>query len=335
MQSKSPTIGGLKYVGNYQMEKVLGEGTFGKVRLATHTLTSTKVAIKIIDKEKLQELTDRERLAREINIMKMVEHPNLIRLHEVIDTSRNMFLVMQYAPSGELFDYIVEREKLTEKEARKYFLQIASGVDYLHKKGIIHRDLKPENILFDAQSNVKIADFGFSTLLKQGQKLQTFCGSPAYAAPEMISGKDYLGPEVDIWSMGVILYAMVCGRLPFDNQNTSRLYQLILKCDYHLPTFLSLEVRQLLSRILVVQPSSRADMQEILSHGWVRSGDDLLQKSFSYEISAIDHELVQEMENIGFDSEYALKLLEECERNQVYIFSNKKIMNFTLILEPL
>eukprot|EP00002_Diphylleia_rotans_P025146 TRINITY_DN4978_c0_g2_i2.p1 TRINITY_DN4978_c0_g2~~TRINITY_DN4978_c0_g2_i2.p1 ORF type:complete len:660 (-),score=155.26 TRINITY_DN4978_c0_g2_i2:275-2254(-) len=318
----------LKYVGNYQLEKTLGEGTFGKVKLGTHLLTGEKVAVKILDKEKLIDPQDRERLAREIKIMKMINTPYAVRLYEVIDTSKHMFLVLEYAPGGELFDYIVAHERVKEKEARRFFRQLVSGIDYCHRKNIIHRDLKPENLLLDADLNIKIVDFGFSNMAIAGQYLRTFCGSPAYAAPEMISGREYIGPEVDLWSMGVILYALLCGYLPFDNANISKLYQLILRGEYRTPDYLSTESKHLISRLLTLSPERRATLAEVRSHPWVNLGYVGPPESFPTTIDTIDPDLIKELQVIGFESEYATKSIKDGERNQVtatyWLLADKK-----------
>lgn len=211
-------------IGHYIIGKNIGEGTFGKVKLGTHILTGEKVAIKILEKRKIVEEADVQRVSREIEILKMIRHPNIIQLFEIIETPKQLFLIMEYVSGGELFDYIVKKQKLTEQEACKYFQQIICGVEYLHELGIVHRDLKPENLLLDYQNNLKLVDFGLSNTYKPGETLKTACGSPCYAAPEMIEGKNYYGSRVDIWSCGVILFAMVAGYLPFEDKDTSKLY---------------------------------------------------------------------------------------------------------------
>lgn len=165
-----------------------------------------------------------QRVSREIEILKMIRHPNIIQLFEIIETPKQLFLIMEYVSGGELFDYIVKKQKLPESESAKFFQQIICGVEYLHELGIVHRDLKPENLLLDYQNNLKLVDFGLSNTYKQGETLKTACGSPCYAAPEMIEGKNYLGSRVDIWSCGVILFAMVAGYLPFEDKDTGKLY---------------------------------------------------------------------------------------------------------------
>jgi len=209
-----------------------------------------------------------ERVTREIHILKIVRHPNVIQLYEIIETSRQLFLIMEYASGGELFDYIVKRKKLQEEEACRFMQMIISGVEYIHKVRICHRDLKPENLLLDDQNNIKIVDFGLSNMYNDGETLKTACGSPCYAAPEMIAGKRYHGLNSDIWSTGIILYAMTCGYLPFEDPNTSKLYKKILSCDYLIPPFISKSNKDLIRKILNTEPTKRYTVKDIRAHEW-------------------------------------------------------------------
>ena len=186
----------------------------------------------------------------------------------MIENHDYLYLIMEYCSGGELFQHIVKNRRLKEDEAAKMYQQIISGVEYIHKLGIVHRDLKPENLLLDHNNSIKIVDFGLSNLYKHGERLKTACGSPCYAAPEMIKGERYLGLGADIWSSGVILYAMVCGYLPFEDQNTKKLYQKILNADYKLPSFLSDEAKDLITRILNPDPTKRFSIEDIRDHPW-------------------------------------------------------------------
>lgn len=217
----------------------MGQGTFGKVKMGTHILTGEQVAIKILEKDKIKDNSDVKRVARELHILKVLRHPNLIQLYEIIETSKQLYLIMEMADGGELFDYIVSRNRLTERQACRIYQQLISGIEYLSKVKVVHRDLKPENLLLDKNRNVKIVDFGLSNIWRNEEMLKTACGSPCYAAPEMIAGKYYHGTAVDIWSSGVILYAMMCGYLPFEDPNTAKLYKKIVAGQYEIPKFIS------------------------------------------------------------------------------------------------
>jgi len=205
---------------------------------------------------------------REIKILRLFAHPHIIRLYEVVDTPSDIYVVMEYVRAGELFDYIVEKGRLPESEARHFFQQIVSGVEYCHRHMVVHRDLKPENLLLDASMAVKIADFGLSNVMRDGHFLKTSCGSPNYAAPEVISGRLYAGPEVDVWSCGVILYALLCGSLPFDDENIPNLFKKIKAGAYSLPSHLSPGARDLIPRMLLVDPLKRITVPEIRQHPW-------------------------------------------------------------------
>jgi 5'-AMP-activated protein kinase catalytic alpha subunit len=244
-------------IGTYRLSKTLGIGAFGKVKLAEHVTTGHKVAVKILNRAKIVALDMTEKVKREINILQRCTHPHIIRLYEVIDTPTDIFVVMEYVSNGELFDYIVSKGRLAPDEARHFFHQIVSGVEYCHYHHIVHRDLKPENLLLDADNNIKIADFGLSNVMRDGEFLRTSCGSPNYAAPEVISGHLYAGPEVDVWSCGVILYALLCGSLPFDDESIPNLFKKIKSGMYSLPSHLSQLARDLIPRMLVVDPMKR------------------------------------------------------------------------------
>jgi len=209
------------------------------VKLGQHTLTGEKVAIKILEKDKINDQKDVERITREIKILKKVRHPNVIQLYEIIETEKELYMIMEFCNGGELFDYIVKHTRLSEKQACKFYLELISGIEYIHQSGVCHRDLKPENLLLDYDLTLKIVDFGLSNMYETGSTLKTACGSPCYAAPEMIAGKRYHGLKTDIWSSGVVFYAMVCGYLPFEDPKTSNLYKKIMSADYTLPKFLS------------------------------------------------------------------------------------------------
>ncbi|XP_077934507.1 serine/threonine-protein kinase MARK1 isoform X3 [Halichoerus grypus] len=261
------------HIGNYRLQKTIGKGNFAKVKLARHVLTGREVAVKIIDKTQLNP-TSLQKLFREVRIMKILNHPNIVKLFEVIETEKTLYLVMEYASGGEVFDYLVAHGRMKEKEARAKFRQIVSAVQYCHQKCIVHRDLKAENLLLDADMNIKIADFGFSNEFTVGNKLDTFCGSPPYAAPELFQGKKYDGPEVDVWSLGVILYTLVSGSLPFDGQNLKELRERVLRGKYRIPFYMSTDCENLLKKLLVLNPIKRGSLEQIMKDRWMNVGHE-------------------------------------------------------------
>ncbi|XP_017381836.1 serine/threonine-protein kinase MARK1 isoform X11 [Cebus imitator] len=261
------------HIGNYRLQKTIGKGNFAKVKLARHVLTGREVAVKIIDKTQLNP-TSLQKLFREVRIMKILNHPNIVKLFEVIETEKTLYLVMEYASGGEVFDYLVAHGRMKEKEARAKFRQIVSAVQYCHQKCIVHRDLKAENLLLDGDMNIKIADFGFSNEFTVGNKLDTFCGSPPYAAPELFQGKKYDGPEVDVWSLGVILYTLVSGSLPFDGQNLKELRERVLRGKYRIPFYMSTDCENLLKKLLVLNPIKRGSLEQIMKDRWMNVGHE-------------------------------------------------------------
>mmetsp|Transcript_124693 Transcript_124693/g.349237 ORF Transcript_124693/g.349237 Transcript_124693/m.349237 type:complete len:704 (-) Transcript_124693:139-2250(-) len=295
-------------IGQFILGKNLGIGAFGKVKLATHVVTGHKVAVKILNKAKIKQLGMEEKVQREINILHLCTHPHIIRLYEVLDTPTDIFLVNEYVSGGELFDYIVSKGRLSADEARNFFHQIISGVEYCHFQKIVHRDLKPENLLLDASLNIKIADFGLSNLMRDGDFLRTSCGSPNYAAPEVISGHLYAGPEVDVWSCGVILYALLCGSLPFDDESIPNLFKKIKSGMYSLPTHLSQLAKNLIPRMLEVDPMKRITIPEIRLHPWfqhklppyLRHPPELMEK----QERVIDSEVIDEVMKLPFHKAY-------------------------------
>ena len=257
-------------IGHYILGETLGVGSFGKVKTASHQLTGHKVAVKILNRQKIKNLDVVGKIRREIQNLKLFRHPHIIKLYQVISTPTDIFMVMEYVSGGELFDYIVKHGKLKESEARRFFQQIISGVDYCHRHMVVHRDLKPENLLLDQRLEVKIADFGLSNMMMDGEFLRTSCGSPNYAAPEVISGKLYAGPEVDIWSCGVILYALLCGTLPFDDEHVPTLFRKIKSGVFPIPDYLNKSVVSLLVSMLQVDPLKRAQIEDIKNHDWFK-----------------------------------------------------------------
>ncbi|XP_008107814.2 NUAK family SNF1-like kinase 2 [Anolis carolinensis] len=255
---------------HYEFLETLGKGTYGKVKKARER-SGKLVAIKSIRKDKIKDEQDLIHIRREIEIMSSLNHPHIIAVHEVFENNSKIVIVMEYASKGDLYDYIAERQRLTEQEARHFFRQVVSAVYYCHKNGIVHRDLKLENILLDANGNIKIADFGLSNVFQQDRLLQTFCGSPLYASPEIVNGRPYKGPEVDSWSLGVLLYILIHGAMPFDGHDYKTLVKQITSGDYREPTKLS-DACGLIRWMLMVNPERRATIEDIASHWWVNWG---------------------------------------------------------------
>ncbi|RLU19255.1 hypothetical protein DMN91_007812 [Ooceraea biroi] len=289
------------HIGKYKLLKTIGKGNFAKVKLAKHVPTGKEVAIKIIDKTQLNP-GSLQKLFREVRIMKMLDHPNIVKLFQVIETEKTLYLVMEYASGGEVFDYLVLHGRMKEKEARAKFRQIVSAVQYCHQKKIIHRDLKAENLLLDSEMNIKIADFGFSNEFTPGNKLDTFCGSPPYAAPELFQGKKYDGPEVDVWSLGVILYTLVSGSLPFDGSTLRELRERVLRGKYRIPFYMSTDCENLLKKFLVLNPTKRASLENIMKDKWMNMGyeDDELKPYLEPEPDYRDHKRIEALASLGY-----------------------------------
>jgi len=262
-----------KLKNRFEICKKLGQGTYGKVQLGINKETGQRVAIKTIKKSKIETEADLIRIRREIQIMSSVQHPNIIHIYEVFENKEKMVLVMEIAAGGELYDYLSERRSLEELEARRIFRQIATAVFYCHKHNICHRDLKLENILLDEDGGAKIADFGLSNVFDQTNLLSTFCGSPLYASPEIVRGCPYQGPEVDCWSLGVLLYTLVYGAMPFDGSNFKRLVKQITTGDYYEPTTPS-SASSLIRGMLTPKAEERASIVDICSHWWINQGYD-------------------------------------------------------------
>ena len=256
---------------DFIIKEVIGEGTFATVRLAINKQTGEQVAIKIMEKSKIVQEEDKIRIDREIKVLKNLRHPNIVHLYSVIQTEEKIYLIMEYVKGKELFDYIVMKKKLSESEACCFYQQIISGIEYLHKIKYVHRDIKPENLLINEETKeLKIVDFGLSNIYTNPNKhlLSSACGSPSYAAPEMLNGEKYKAPPVDIWSSGIVLYAMICGYLPFEDDDNDALYDKICKGKFVIPNHVSEKARDLLNKVLVTDPKKRLTIYQIKHHPW-------------------------------------------------------------------
>ncbi|CAL5411705.1 unnamed protein product [Camellia sinensis] len=262
-------------VGRYELGRTLGEGTFAKVKFARNIETGENVAIKILDKEKILKHKMIAQIKREISTMKLIRHPNVIRIYEVMASKTKIYIVLELVTGGELFDKIASKGRLKEDEARKYFQQLINAVDYCHSRGVFHRDLKPENLLLDANEVLKVSDFGLSALPQQVREdglLHTTCGTPNYVAPEVINNKGYDGAKADLWSCGVILFVLMAGYLPFEESNLMALYKKIFKAEFTCPPWFSSSAKKLVKRILDPNPMTRITIAEVIENEWFKKG---------------------------------------------------------------
>ena len=327
-------------LNNYKILEKIGEGMFSTVHLAEHLLTGEKVAIKNLPRSKITSKIDKLRISREISILKKLHHFNIIKFYTLIETKESQFIIQEYCSGRELNEYIQIKQKLTEQEANKFFRQLISGLEYLAKNYITHRDLKPENLLLSNNMNIKIIDFGLSNIYEKNKLLKTACGSPCFAAPEMLQGKEYNGLSVDLWSAGIILFYMVSGNLPFDDINNLNLYKKIIAGKIVYPKFFSNDLKSLLKKILEVNPKKRAKLKEIKDSKWFNlynnNNNNSNENDFYSEginvneiILPIDDYILNKMKEFGFKkSKVAIDVIKN-EYNNVtttyYLLLNRKI----------
>ena len=321
------TVKNKKLIEDYVIKDTIGKGTFSVVKLGEHIKTKTKVAIKILDKEKIKTKEDLTRIKREIKILSILDHPNIIKTYKISETPKKYYIIMEYCEGGELFDYIVEKERLDEFESSIFFYQLINALDYIHSKGVAHRDLKPENLLLSQNKNIKIIDFGLSNFFETGiGGLATPCGSPSYASPEIIKGEIYDGFKIDVWASGIILFAMLCGYLPFDDDeeeekeeshdkryfsqsNTNNkeeksednevLFQKILEGKIEFPDYLSDVAIDLIKKMLVVEPEDRIELDEIKKHKFYRMGK---KNYLLYQKTVTEHEVYDNINSFNYDN---------------------------------
>ena len=304
-----------KIKGPYYLGITLGEGTFGKVKMAIHIKTGEKIAIKIINKEKLANIESNiQNVKKEISILKKILHKNIIQIYEVMESKHNLYIAMEYCENKELFDYIVSKGKLSEKESCKIFQQIINGVQYLHQQGICHRDLKPENILLDAKNNVKISDFGLSTFLPKNKMLSTPCGTPTYAPPEMLKGEKYNGELSDVWSCGIILFALLNGNVPFEESQEILVYKKIIqsqKLGLKFCQEISRDAKDLIIQMLKFDPKERICINDIIKHKWFNIIENSMRPGIDFNSNQsipIDENILLEVGKYGYD-------IEECRKH--------------------
>nr|GLL34341.1 CBL-interacting serine/threonine-protein kinase 6 [Ipomoea trifida] len=288
--------------GKYELGRMLGHGTFAKVYHARNLHSGNSVAMKVVGKEKVIKVGMMDQIKREISVMKMVKHPNIVELHEVLASKTKIYFAMELVRGGELFAKI-SKGRLREELARNYFQQLISAIDFCHSRGVYHRDLKPENLLLDEDGHLKVTDFGlsaFSDHLRQDGMLHTTCGTPAYVAPEVIAKKGYDGAKVDIWSCGVILYVLLAGFLPFQDDNIVAMYRKIYRGDFKCPPWLSSDARKLITKMLDPNPNSRITIAKIMSSSWFKkSVPRSLRKNEDDEFSFSGEKAKEEVETLN------------------------------------
>lgn len=312
-------------VGKYRLGRTVGEGAFAKVRLAVDADTGGSVAVKVIPKDAVTKHNLAYQVKREISAMKLLDHPNVVKIHEVIATKTKVCLVMEYVSGGQLSDKLSYVKRLDEREARKYFYQLIDAVDYCHRRGVYHRDLKPENLMLDDQGNLKLSDFGLSALTKPGQLLSTSCGSPCYIAPEVILHKSYDGAAADVWSCGVILFELLAGHLPFQDHSLTSLYRRISRAQFCFPQWFTPLQKKLISRMLNPSPIKRAKISDIFKGKW-------FQEDYCSPPVSIDNEIDGScaLEEVSTDSESS-HTIEVREAEELYPEPKRFINAFQLI----
>ena len=268
-------------IGDYIVKHTIGKGTFSRIKLGINKKTGEKIAIKILDKLKIVENEDLERIIREMRMLSELDNDHVIKVYEIYEDDYHYLIIMEYCEGGELFNYIVKHQRLSENETAFFYYQIIEGIEYIHSKGIAHRDLKPENLLLDKDNKIKIIDFGLSNYFDGVQKLETPCGSPCYASPEMVGGNKYNGFFIDVWATGIILFAMLCGYLPFEDENNDILFKQILGGKIDNPPYLSDLSKDLLKKIIETNPEKRIKIEEIKKHPFFLLGKRLYNKKFN------------------------------------------------------
>ena len=313
----------------YTVEKLIGQGAFGKVLLGFSILTGRKVAIKAIDRSHLENEYSRRKIFREVYILKKLKSRFVVKILEVFETDENFLIVMEYVPGGDLLNYLKLHGRMSEDKCKKIFYQVVLGVNTIHKHGILHRDIKLDNILLDKSLNyIKICDFGVSKLVHKGEIITDQCGTPAYLAPEIVLDKGYEGFWSDIWSLGVLLYCMVCGTVPFKANTLQDLHKAILVGKYDLPEFLSANLKHLIRSMLVIVPNRRIPVEKILRHRWFDDCENFFKESCLDETLMVRNESLGTMESFGYPRQHVINSLEFKSLNHSYAVYN--MMNLEL-----
>ncbi|XP_059276516.1 CBL-interacting serine/threonine-protein kinase 6-like [Lycium ferocissimum] len=331
--------------GKYELGRMLGQGTFAKVYQAHNMVTSENIAMKVVGKEKVIKVGMMEQIKREISVMKMVKHPNIVELHEVMASKTKIYFAMEFVKGGELFEKVA-KGKLREQNARGYFQQLISAIDFCHSRGVYHRDLKPENLLLDEEGNLKVTDFGlsaFSDHLRQDGLLHTTCGTPAYVAPEVIGKHGYNGATADIWSCGVILYVLLAGFLPFQDDNLMAMYKKIHKGDFKCPPWFSSDARKLITKMLDPNPSTRITASKIIESSWFKKSVPKILRTKEEEEFVVGDEKVKKIESLnafhiislseGFDLSPLFEEKKKMEKEQLRFATTKSASSVISKLE--
>ena len=302
----------------YIIDKLIGQGAFGKVLLGRQVLTNKKVAIKAIDRLHLSNEYSRQKIFREVYILKKVKSKYVVKILEVFETNENFLIVMEYLPGGDLLSYIKTTNRIPEEQCKNFFYQIVLGLSAIHKCEILHRDIKLDNILIDKSLRfLKICDFGVSKIVQKGETITDHCGTPAYLAPEIVLNQGYEGYWSDIWSLGVLLYCMSCGTVPFKASTISDLHKLILQGKYELPEYLSTNLKHLIKNMLVIIPNKRIPLEKILRHRWFDRCTEIFNDSLEGN-TQLNHEIIQQMEKFGYPKQHIINSLELKTLNHTY-----------------
>lgn len=340
----------IRAIGDVKLTKTLGSGSTGKVKLGINTVTGEKVAVKVIyrnfydRKSKEPQAAKEKRILREAAILNLINHPHIVQLYDILITEDYFCLFFEFVDGCQMLDYVVTHGKLKEKQSRKFFRQLLSAVDYCHKNSVVHRDLKIENIMVDKNLNIKLIDFGLSNFYNPKDSLKTFCGSLYFAAPELLKGNVYTGPEVDVWSLGIILYVLVCGKVPFDDKSLPVLHQKIKKCELDIPSDLSSECRHLISRMIVANPLERATLNEVIFHAWTRHGEEGVCNGSGIEsylpsrppLKFYDPAIVDALcLEFNFDHDYAISVMKGCIINWPKYCKSEIVSVYYLMKEKL
>ena len=330
-QSDSENYEEEEIFSKYYTKQPIGKGTFSTVKLGINKETREKVAIKILEKSKIKIKDDLERINREIKMLKDFNYINVIKIYEILENESYHYFIMEYCENGELFNHIVDLQRLSDKEASYFYYQLINGLEYIHSKGVVHRDLKPENLLLGKGNILKIIDFGLSNFFNGKYLLSTPCGSPCYASPEMVSGKKYNGFKIDIWSTGIILYAMVCGYLPFEDNDNEILFRKILECNLEYPNNLSDNVIDLMNKILVTKPERRIDIDGIKKHPFYLQGKEIFEKIHPELIEMVKFVNQSQPADLGIKNNIICDISENSnivvKNNEKNLESNNNLIN--------